>query len=98
LLKLTSFLETISGKNMKKWVDCISKLVQRRQSNEDASRDITFDFDRSPPEFEVHIEKPEPGWPELLTVSFNIKSLAIEAITRTLKKLYKAVQICFKIF
>ena len=32
LHKLTSFLETISGKSMKKWVDCISKIVQRRVS------------------------------------------------------------------
>lgn len=32
LHKLTSFLETIAGKSMKKWVDCISKIVQRRVS------------------------------------------------------------------
>ena len=32
LHKLTSFLETICGKSMKKWVDCISKIVQRRVS------------------------------------------------------------------
>ena len=46
-------------------------VFQRRQSNEDANRDIIFDFDRSPPDFEIHIEKPEPGWPELLTVSHH---------------------------
>ena len=30
LHKLTSFLDTISGKSMKKWVECISKIVQRK--------------------------------------------------------------------
>ena len=37
LHKLTSFLEEIRGKAMKKWVDCISKIVQRRVS-------VLFDF------------------------------------------------------
>ena len=54
---------------MKKWVDCIIKIVQRRLSNDEASKDIIFDFDRSPPSIEIHIENPESGWPELLTVS-----------------------------
>lgn len=75
--KLISFLDSITGKNMKKWVDCIIKIVQRRKSNEDANRDITFDFDRSPPEFEVHIDKPEPGWPELLTVRSQIVKIRL---------------------
>jgi son of sevenless-like protein len=69
LHKLTSFLDTISGKNMKKWVDCIIKIVQRRLSNDEANKDIIFDFDRSPPPIEIHIDNPDPGWPELLTVS-----------------------------
>jgi son of sevenless len=30
LTKLTDFLNEISGKSMRKWVDCISKIVQRR--------------------------------------------------------------------
>lgn len=38
LHKLTSFLDTISGKNMKKWVDCIIKIVQRRLSNDEANK------------------------------------------------------------
>ena len=75
--KLISFLDSITGKNMKKWVDCIIKIVQRRKRNEDANRDITFDFDRSPPEFEVHIDKPEPGWPELLTVRSQIVKIRL---------------------
>jgi son of sevenless-like protein len=32
LHKLTSFLDKIAGKSMKKWVECISKIVQRRVS------------------------------------------------------------------
>ena len=32
LHELNSFLDTLSGKSMKKWVDCISKNVQRRVS------------------------------------------------------------------
>jgi flagellin-specific chaperone FliS len=40
LHKLTSFLDTISGKNMKKWVDCIIKIVQRRLTNDEASKVI----------------------------------------------------------
>ena len=42
LHKLTSFLETISGKSMKKWVDCISKIVQRRVSIKLFSRAYVF--------------------------------------------------------
>ena len=30
LLKLKQFLNEISGKSMKKWVDCIAKIVNRR--------------------------------------------------------------------
>ncbi len=34
LHKLTSFLDKIAGKSMKKWVECISKIVMRRVSIE----------------------------------------------------------------
>eukprot|EP00096_Caligus_rogercresseyi_P007418 TRINITY_DN25269_c0_g1_i1.p1 TRINITY_DN25269_c0_g1~~TRINITY_DN25269_c0_g1_i1.p1 ORF type:complete len:705 (+),score=203.14 TRINITY_DN25269_c0_g1_i1:125-2116(+) len=65
LHKLTSFLDQIAGKSMKKWVDCISKIVQRRLSNEENNK--TFDFDRSPPPVEEFIKNPDPDWPELMT-------------------------------
>jgi len=67
LHRLTSFLDSISGKSMKKWVECISKVVQRRLDNDEAAKEIVFDFDRSPPPIEVHIRTPQEDWPELLT-------------------------------
>ena len=67
LHKLTSFLDDISGKSMRKWVECISKVVQRRLDNDEAAKEIVFDFDRSPPPIETHIKNPQDDWPELLT-------------------------------
>ena len=52
---------------MRKWVECISKVVQRRLDNDEAVREIVFDFDRSPPPTEYHIKNPADDWPELLT-------------------------------
>lgn len=67
LHKLTSFLDEISGKSMRKWVECISKVVQRRLDNDEGGKEIHFDFDRSPPQLENHIKNPQDDWPELLT-------------------------------
>merc|ERR1719361_2811516 len=50
-----------------KWVETISKVVQRRLDNDEAAKEIVFDFDRSPPPLEVHIKNPQEDWPELLT-------------------------------
>jgi len=63
--KLNMFLDSIHGKSMKKWVECISKIVQRRLSNEECMKEIVFD--KQPPENEVHIVNAEPSWPWLLT-------------------------------
>ena len=52
---------------MRKWVECISKVVQRRLDNDEGAKEIVFDFDRSPPPVEIHIRSPEEDWPELLT-------------------------------
>ena len=38
LNKLTEFLNSITGKSMRKWVDCIRKFVQRRVSRRGKSR------------------------------------------------------------
>merc|ERR1719187_1432971 len=50
---------------MRKWVECISKVVQRRLDSDESAKD--FVFDRSPPPVEIHIRNPEEDWPELLT-------------------------------
>ena len=67
LHKLTSFLDEISGKSMRKWVETISKILQRRLDNDEGAKEIVFDFDRSPPPIETHIKSPQEDWPELLT-------------------------------
>jgi len=67
LHRLTSFLDEITGKSMRKWVECISKVVQRRLDNDEGAKEIVFDFDKSPPPLETHIKNPQDDWPELLT-------------------------------
>ena len=67
LHRLTSFLDEITGKSMRKWVECISKVVQRRLDNDEGAKEIVFDFYKSPPPLEMHIKNSQPEWPELLT-------------------------------
>jgi len=67
LHRLTSFLDEITGKSMRKWVECISKVVQRRLDNDEGAKEIVFDFDKSPPPLETHVKNPQDDWPELLT-------------------------------
>ena len=64
---LTTFLDGVTGKSMRKWVETISKVIQRRLDNDEGAKEIVFDFDRSPPPVEIHIKSPEEDWPELLT-------------------------------
>ena len=64
---MTSFLDGVTGKSMRKWVETISKVIQRRLDNDEGAKEIVFDFDRSPPPVEIHIKSPEEDWPELLT-------------------------------
>lgn len=66
LEKLQFFLDTVSGKSMRKWVDCVLKIVQRKCEPSE-QRPITFSFERSPPPIEWHLKVPEEEY-GILTV------------------------------
>lgn len=74
LLKhLLAFLDTVNGKSMRKWVDSVLKIVQRKSELGDTQREITFAFDRSPPPVEWHIKCFEDEY-GILTVSLFEKN------------------------
>ncbi|XP_072383056.1 protein son of sevenless [Diabrotica undecimpunctata] len=58
LVKLQNFLDSVHGKSMRKWVDSVIKIVQRKMEN-DNQRHIKFAFDDPPPPIERHINCPE---------------------------------------
>lgn len=68
LLQLKQFLESIQGKYMRKWVDSVLKIIQRKTDNDDRDhRQITFAFGNSPPAIEYHLQVPESEF-SLLTL------------------------------
>jgi len=66
LERLQLFLDTVSGKSMRKWVDSVIKIVQRKCEPSE-QRPITFSFERSPPSIEWHLKVPEDEY-GILTV------------------------------
>ena len=77
LERLQGFLECVRlGKLVRKWVESIHKIVARRLEQQAAGasgqraeeqREITFGFDRSPPQIEWHLNCPESEW-DLMTL------------------------------
>ncbi|XP_065078372.1 protein son of sevenless isoform X2 [Ochlerotatus camptorhynchus] len=55
LEELLKFLETVRGKSMRKWVDSVLKIVQRKNESDESHRQITFAFGHSPPAIEHHL-------------------------------------------
>ncbi|XP_058450193.1 protein son of sevenless isoform X4 [Malaya genurostris] len=53
--ELLIFLDTVRGKSMRKWVDSVMKIIQRKNESEDNHRQITFAFGHSPPAIETHL-------------------------------------------
>ena len=70
LERLQLFLDTVSGKSMRKWVDSVIKIVQRKCEPSE-QRPITFSFERSPPSIEWHLKVPEDEY-GILTVYIPI--------------------------
>lgn len=59
LKKLLEFLKTVNGKSMRKWVESVRKIVQRKQEQVENHKQITFAYGNSPPAIEHHLQVPE---------------------------------------
>ena len=73
LQRLQVFLDDVRGKFVRKWVESINKIIERRRRERltggaaEEPREITFGFDRSPPVVEWHLNCPESEW-DLMTL------------------------------
>lgn len=59
LQELLLFLDTVNGKSMRKWVESVLKIVQRKHEQEESHKQITFAYGNSPPAIEHHLQVPE---------------------------------------
>ncbi|XP_036321154.1 protein son of sevenless [Rhagoletis pomonella] len=57
--ELEKFLGLVNGKSMRKWVDSVLKIVQRKNDQEQSHKPITFAYGHSPPPIEHHLNVPD---------------------------------------
>ncbi|KAH8283555.1 hypothetical protein KR018_005580 [Drosophila ironensis] len=58
LEKLLNFLEHVNGKSMRKWVDSVLKIVQRKNEQEKSNKKIVYAYGHDPPPIEHHLSVP----------------------------------------
>ncbi|XP_060042870.1 son of sevenless homolog 1 isoform X3 [Erinaceus europaeus] len=90
LQRMEEFIGTVRGKAMKKWVESITKIIQRKKIARDNGPGHNITFQSSPPTVEWHISRPGH------TETFDLLTLHPIEIARQLtlleSDLYRAVQ------
>ena len=66
--KLNAFLESVKGKAMRKWVESINKIINRKLDTEGGEKQKHITFQNQPPNIEWHITR-KPHDFDLMTVS-----------------------------
>ncbi|XP_029115065.1 son of sevenless homolog 1 isoform X2 [Scleropages formosus] len=90
LVRLEDFIAMVRGKAMRKWVESITKIIQRKKQAQANGPSHNITFESSPPPIEWHISKPGQ------TETFDLMTLHPIEIARQLTLLesdfYRAVQ------
>ncbi|XP_030346558.1 son of sevenless homolog 1 isoform X4 [Strigops habroptila] len=90
LQRLEEFIGTVRGKAMKKWVESITKIINRKKQAQAIGQSHNITFESPPPAIEWHISKPGH------TETFDLLTLHPIEIARQLTLLesdfYRAVQ------